>query len=256
VKGIVRDIVEAKKLEVAEAKKARSQSELEQSVKPAERDFKAALASRKHAVNLIAEVKKASPSAGVLREDFNVKEIASIYDKYAQAISVITDEKFFQGSPSYIKEVKAVSQLPVLRKEFVVDEYQLYESLALGADAVLLIASIIAKDKLQHFMELSKDIGLQCLVEVHSSEDFERAFSHEAEIIGVNNRDLETMKINLTTFDRVKQFIPDDRVVVAESGYSTAEAIASLRGKADAVLVGSALMKAESIEDKLLEMGF
>ena len=256
MKGTIRDIVDAKKQEVAAAKKQRPLSELKKQAKPAERDFKSALESKKHGINLIAEIKKASPSAGVLRQQFDVKEIASLYNKHAQAISVITDEKFFQGSINYIKQAKEVSQLPILRKDFIIDEYQLYESAAAGADAVLLIVSIISKDKLQHLIGTSKDIGLHCLVEVHSSQDFERAFSHELEIIGVNNRDLETMKVNLNSFNRVSQLIPQDRVVVAESGYETMEQISTLKGKADAVLIGSTLMKAANIEDKLIELGF
>jgi indole-3-glycerol phosphate synthase len=256
MKGVLRDIVEAKKLEIAKRKKEVSQSELESSVSPAERDFKAVLESKKHQINLIAEIKRASPSAGVLRQEFDVKKIASLYDLHAQAISVITDEKFFQGSTKFIKDVKEVSSLPILRKDFVLDEYQLFESLSLGADAVLLIAAILPKDKLQRLIGRSKEIGLHTLIELHSSEDFERAFSHEAEIFGVNNRDLETMKINFSTFDRVKQLIPNDKIVVAESGYNSADEIAKLKGSADAVLIGSALMKADNIEDKLVELGF
>ncbi|MDP6671134.1 MAG: indole-3-glycerol phosphate synthase TrpC [archaeon] len=256
MKGILRDIVEAKKLEIAKRKKEVSQSELESLISPAERDFKAALESKKHQINLIAEIKRASPSAGLLRQDFDVKKIASLYDLHAQAISVITDEKFFQGSNDFIKDVKEVSSLPILRKDFILDEYQLFESLSIGADAVLLIAAILPKDKLQRLIGLAKEIGLHSLIELHSSEDFERAFSHEAEIFGVNNRDLETMKINLSTFDRVKQLIPSDKIVVAESGYTSADGIAKLKGSADAVLIGSALMKADNIEDKLVELGF
>ena len=256
MKGIIRDIVEAKKLEVEEAKKQKPLEELKKEIKPAERNFKEVLESKTHAINLIAEIKKASPSAGVLREKFDVKEIASLYDKHAQAISVITDEKFFQGSKEFIKEVREVSSLPVLRKDFVVDEYQLYESLALGADAVLLIASIVSKGHLQKFVRIAKDIGLQCLVEVHSSADFERAFSHDVEIIGVNNRDLETMNLDIKAFEKIRQLIPSDRIIVAESGYGSKQAIDSLKGKADAVLIGSALVKSENIESKLVELGF
>ncbi len=256
MKGILRDIVEAKKIEVAKRKKEVSQSELESSISPAERDFKAALESKKHPINLIAEIKRASPSVGLLRQDFDVKKIASLYDAHAQAISVITDEKFFHGGNEFIEQVKEVSSLPILRKDFILDEYQLFESLSLGADAVLLIASILPKDRLQRLVGTAKEIGLHCLVELHSSEDFERAFSHDVEIFGVNNRDLETMKVNLSTFDRVKQLIPSDRIVVAESGYNSADEISKLKGKADAVLVGSAIMKADNIESKLVELGF
>ncbi len=256
MKGLLRDIVAAKKIEVKAKRKEVPLNELEPSVKPAEHGFRQALESKKHAINLIAELKKASPLSGVLREDFDVKKIASIYNRHAQAISVITDEKFFQGKAEYIKQVKEVSSLPVLRKDFVIDEYQLYESLAMGADAVLLIASIVSKQKLQKMMRLAKEIGIQALVEVHSSQDFERAFSHDLEIIGVNNRDLETMKISLNSFERIRQLIPEDRVIVAESGYSTKQHIDSIKGKADAVLMGSVLMKAEDIDAKLEELGF
>ncbi|MAG22142.1 MAG: indole-3-glycerol phosphate synthase [Candidatus Diapherotrites archaeon] len=256
MKGIIRDILEAKKKEVVERKKQASLSEMMERAKPTERNFKTALESKKHAINLIAEIKRASPSAGVIRENFDLKEITALYDKHAQAISVLTDEKFFQGSPDFIKQVKEVSQLPVLRKDFVIDEYQLYESLVLGADAVLLIASMVSKQHLQKFIGIAKDIGLATLVEVHSSQDFERAFSHNLEIIGVNNRDLETMKVNLNTFTAIKQLIPSDRIVVAESGYNSKEQIDFIKGKADAVLIGSAFMKASNMEEKLVELGF
>ena len=256
MKGILRDIVQHKKKELAENKKQKSLSELMQEAKPAERDFKQALESKRHAINLIAEIKKASPSAGIIRQDFDVKQIASLYDKHAQAISIITDEKFFQGNPSFIKEAKSACSLPILRKDFIVDEYQLYESLALGADAVLLIAAIVSRQKLQQFVKICNEIELTCLVEIHSSQDFERAFSHEVEIIGINNRDLETMKVNLKNFESLRGLIPSDRVIVAESGYLTQEDISSLRGKADAVLIGSALMSEKNIEQKLVELGF
>ncbi len=256
MKGILKEIVEAKKRELAEKKRATPLDELVRQAKPAERDFKAALQSKRHPVNLIAEIKKASPPSGVLRENFDVKKIASIYGKHAQAISVITDGKFFQGSNAFIKEAKSVSSLPVLRKDFIIDEYQLYESLSIGADAVLLIAAIVPKEKLQRFLEISKEIGLQCLVELHSSNDFERAFSHKVELIGVNNRNLETMKIDLNNFEKIRQLVPDDRVIVAESGYNSKQQIELLHGKADAVLVGSSLMKSENIEGKLAELGF
>jgi indole-3-glycerol phosphate synthase len=256
MKGILRDMIEAKKKELARKKRAIPLSELRRQAKPAERDFKQVLESKKHAINLIAEIKKASPSAGVLREEFDVKELASMYDRHAQAISVVTDEKFFHGSAAFIKEAKSVSQLPILRKDFIIDEYQLYESAVLGADAVLLIASIVAKQKLQKLLETAKDIGIAALVEVHTSQDFERAFSHDVEIIGINNRSLETMKVDLNTFDRLRGLIPGDRVVVAESGYGSRQQIDSLRGKADAVLVGSALLKVQDAEGKLVELGF
>jgi indole-3-glycerol phosphate synthase len=255
-KGILREIIRAKKAELARKKKEKPLKELLKEAGPAERDFRKAVESKKHPINLIAEIKKASPSAGALRENFDAKQIASVFERHAQAISVITDGQFFQGSLEFVREAKSASSLPVLRKDFIIDDYQLFESLAVGADAVLLIASVLSRQKLQRLLGTAKDIGLQCLVEVHDSRDFERAFCCEAELIGINNRNLETMRIDLGTFAKIRRLVPSDRIVVAESGYESRQQIDSLKGTADAVLVGSALMKAQNIEEKLVELGF
>jgi indole-3-glycerol phosphate synthase len=249
---ILDSIIEETKKTIKKSKKQLSLSELERLAKPAERDFKAALKAKQ--LSLIAEIKKASPTAGLLRKDFDVKQIAKIYGQRAQAISVITNP-CFQGKKEFLKEAKSACSLPVLRKDFVVDDYQLFESLVIGADAVLLIAAILSKKKLDIFFQTAKEIGLPCLVEVHSEKELE-SLPVEAEIIGINNRNLKTMKIDLNNFDCIETFVPEKALLVAESGYDSKQAIDSLRGKANAVLIGSALMKSQNIEQKILELGF
>ncbi|MBI5894233.1 MAG: indole-3-glycerol phosphate synthase TrpC [Deltaproteobacteria bacterium] len=207
-------------------------------------------------VNIIAEIKKASPSKGIIRKDFDPVQIARIYEENgAKAISVLTEEKYFLGNIDYLNKVKDVTNLPILRKDFIFDEYQIYEARVKGADAALLIAGILDKKELKDFLELSRSLGMGCLVEVHNKEELKKVLSTDAKIIGINNRDLKTFKIDINTTINLIKEIPSDRMVVSESGINTHKDILKLKDAGvKAFLVGEALMKEHDIGKKLREI--
>jgi indole-3-glycerol phosphate synthase len=202
-------------------------------------------------VKLIAEVKKASPSKGIIRADFDPEAIALTYvSNGASAISVLTEGKYFQGSLLYLNHVKNItgSGFPVLRKDFIHDPYQVYESRSNGADAILLIAAILSPEKLQGLLLLSHKLGMACLVEVHNVTELEIALKSGAKIIGINNRDLKTFTVDLRVTEKLKPFIPADRIVVSESGIHSREDMNRMRKLGiNAVLVGEALMASGDI---------
>lgn len=206
------------------------------------RDFKKAFLGEK--IGVIAEIKKASPSKGVIVENFNHCEIADIYEEMkVDAISVLTEENFFQGSISYLKDVSERVSRPVLRKDFIVDEVQLYEAKAFGADAVLLIAGVL-KAKLEYFYAMSKKIGLYSLVEVHDEEELELALKCGAGIIGINNRNLKTFNVDIGTTERLAKHIPADRIVVSESGIEDFEDVKRLKAAGvKGLLIGESFMR-------------
>lgn len=219
-------------------------------------DFASAL--RGEGVKLIAEVKKASPSRGVIRSDFDPVEIARVYaDNGASAISVLTEPKYFRGSLNHLKDIRKAlgdKKLPLLRKDFIFDPYQVYESRAYGADSLLLIVAILTPEKLETLLELSHQLGMGCLVEVHNEAELEIALNRGARVIGINNRDLNTFDVDLTATQRLRPLIPKDRIVVSESGIKDRGDIAELRKWAvDAVLIGEALMSAADIASKMKE---
>lgn len=218
------------------------------------RDFKGALILP--GINIIAEVKKASPSKGVIRHDFDPLKIARDYEKHgASAISVLTDEKYFQGRLEYVPLVRNAVDLPVLRKDFIVDEYQIYESAAIGADALLLIVAALKDDKLKELLELTNSLGMSALVEVHTEDEANRALNVGAEIIGINNRDLKTFKTDLETTRAIARILPDDVVVVSESGIKSNADILSLKEcGVSAFLVGEALTREANIGAKLKDL--
>lgn len=209
-------------------------------------------------VRLIAEVKKASPSRGIIRHDFKPAGIAEIYVKSgAAAISVLTETKYFGGSLSYLKEIKQslTTPVPLLRKDFIIDPYQVYESRAHGADSLLLIVSVLSKAQLVELLTLSHELGMHCLVEVHNETELNTAIESGARIIGVNNRDLLTFETDLSTTERLRPLIPHGRLVVSESGIKSHRDIERLRElKVNAVLVGEALMSAPDIAAKIKEL--
>jgi indole-3-glycerol phosphate synthase len=220
-------------------------------------DFASAL--RGEDIRLIAEVKKASPSKGVIRTDFNPVEIARIYaSNGASAISVLTEAKYFQGSIEHLTDIRnALSnkRLPLLRKDFLCDPYQIYESRAYGADSLLLIVAILKPEKLQELLRISHELDMSCLVEVHNEAEVEIALRSEAMIIGINNRNLATFTVDLTTTERLRPLIPPDRVVVSESGIRERNDMEKLRHIGiDAVLVGESLMSAPNIAAKMKEL--
>ncbi len=223
---------------------------------PALRDFAAAL--RLPGVSLIAEVKKASPSRGILREDFDHVALAKTYaGSGASAISVLTDEEHFQGSLDHLREIRAAlpDGPPLLRKDFIFDEYQLYEARSFGADAVLLIVAVLEQDRLVGLLGESRRLGLSALVEVHDEIEVERAVNAGATIIGVNNRDLRTFEIDLEATERLRPLVPRDRTLVAESGIFTRDDVMRLDAcGVDAVLIGEALVTAPDPGAKIREL--
>ena len=253
---ILNKIIEEKRKELKHSKSSASLKEMRKRIGDAgnNRGFKKSLEN--DSINIIAEIKKASPSKGIIREDFNPVEIAKIYqDNAAVAISVLTDKKYFQGDIEYLNQIRKNVSLPLLRKDFILDEYQLYEAKVFGADAVLLIAAVLDKNQLTEYMELSKEIGLENLVEVHSFKDLEKAIYSEADIIGINNRDLQTFEVSLkTTLDMAKE-IPENKVIVSESGINSHDDILELqKNGVNAFLIGEALMKEKDIGKKLKEL--
>jgi indole-3-glycerol phosphate synthase len=204
---------------------------------------------------VIAEIKKASPSKGVIRKDFNHLEIAEIYEKNgASALSVLTDRNFFQGSIDYLSEIRHHVSIPLLRKDFVFDEYQIFEARGYGADAVLLIAAVLDDKELHDFVELAFNLGMAPLVEVHDEAELERTLKTKAELIGINNRNLQTFKTDLNTTIRLIDRIPDDKIVISESGINTKDDVNFLKNAGvDAFLIGEALMREADIGKKLRE---
>lgn len=204
---------------------------------------------------VIAEIKKASPSQGVIREDFDYLEIARIYEQNgASALSVLTDRNFFQGSIDYLSEIRHHVSIPLLRKDFVFDEYQIFEARGYGADAVLLIAAVLDDKELHDFVELAFNLGMTPLVEVHDKAELERTLKTKTELIGINNRNLQTFKTDLNTTVRLIDGIPDDKIVISESGINTKNDINLLKDAGvDAFLIGESLMRSADIGKKLRE---
>ena len=227
------------------------------SAQPPPRDLASAL--RGDTIRLIAEVKKASPSKGVICHNFNPLDIARIYAANgAAAISVLTEPKYFQGSLNYLRDIKTAlvdKPLPLLRKDFIFDPYQVYEARAYGADSLLLIVAILTPEKLSELLQLSHQLGMMCLVEVHNEAELRTAIKSEAKIIGINNRDLNTFKVNLNTTARLRSLIPPDHIVASESGIKSREDMEKLRKWGiNAALIGEALISAPDIATKMREL--
>ena len=247
------DTIIAYKYTEVQARRARvSQSQM--SVRavsaPAPRDFLAALQMPKiGSVTLIAEVKKASPSAGIIRADFDPVTIAQEYEAGgASCLSVLTDEKFFQGHDDYLKAVRAAVALPILRKDFVVNDWQIYESRALGADAVLLIVAALTPAQIKDYQAIAQGLGMTTLVEVHTEAEMEVALGANAKLIGINSRDLNTFVTDLGTVARLAAMVPKDVTLVAESGLKTpADVQRVAKAGAKAILVGETLMRSSDI---------
>lgn len=206
-------------------------------------------------LSIIAEIKKASPSAGIIRENFDPACIAGEYVRSGvQAISVLTEKDYFMGDDSYLVKVRQNAPVPLLRKDFIIDLWQVYQSRCLGADAILLIVALLDEEMLKKMLIVAGIIGLQCLVEVHDESEVEIALKAGAKIIGINNRNLKTFETDLKTTERLIDAIPHDRVVVSESGIRTSDDIRYLKEiGADAVLIGESFMRAGSLADKVRE---
>jgi indole-3-glycerol phosphate synthase len=223
---------------------------------PSPLDFASALHGNH--IKLIAEVKKASPSRGIIRSDFNPVAIAQTYAANgAAAISVLTEARYFQGSLNHLRDIRKAlgNRLPLLRKDFLCDPYQVYESRAYGSDSVLLIVAILTPEKLKELLGLSHELGMSCLAEVHNEAELENALKGGARIIGINNRDLTTLTVDLTITERLRPLIPKDRTVVSESGIKDRSDMGKLKKwGVDAVLIGESLMSAPNIATKMKEL--
>ena len=255
--NILAKILAAKAEEVAAAKSARpfAAVDAEARLTPPPRGFVWAMRTRiaQNKPAVIAEIKRASPSRGVLRESFDAASIAAAYERGGAAcLSVLTDRRFFQGASEHLVEARIASELPALRKDFIVDEYQIAESRALGADAILLIVAALDDARLAALEERAIDYRMDVLVEVHDEVELERALKLKTPLIGINNRDLRTFKVSLETTIDLAAKTPKDRVIVTESGIVASEDVARLRGHGvNAFLVGEAFMRAPDPGDAL-----
>lgn len=250
-------IVASKREEIALAKKRRDlKSLMEASLQgPEVRDFLSAL--RGHAyVRLIAEVKKASPSKGTIRPLFDPVAIAKAYESGgAAAISVLTDEPFFQGRLDYLTSIRNAVQIPVLRKDFILDEYQIYEARVAGADAVLLIAECLEGDELKQLYDLVHSLGMTALIELYRPDHLERVLATGTKLVGVNNRDLHTFAVELDHVIQLRKQIPEDVTVVAESGIFTADDVREIhKAKVEAMLVGESLMRQSDVRQAVVNL--
>jgi indole-3-glycerol phosphate synthase len=254
---ILDTIVETKRREAALRKAATPLAGLEKMIAsmPPARDFKAALDADAGCA-IIAEVKRRSPSRGLLRADFAPVRIALEYESHgAAAVSVLTDATFFGGSDADLTAVKDAVTLPVLRKEFIIDPYQIYETRAIGADALLLIAAILTEGQLRGYRELAESLGMSALVEIHNREELARALSCGARIIGINNRDLKTFVTDIRTSVELAPLIPKDRIAISESGIRTRGEIETLlKAGIRAFLIGETLIASPEIGPKLKEL--
>lgn len=255
-KTILDKILATKKREVERYKRAVRLSCLLECIARRQAPLAFAKALKGGGIKLIAEVKKASPSRGVLRPYFDPMALAKTYaENGAAAISVLTDAEYFQGSLEHLAAIRQVADVPLLRKDFIYDEYQIYESAAYGADALLLIVAILEPGQLEKMLALSQSLGLGCLVEVHDKKGLVDAIDSGAEIIGINNRNLKTFEVDLDTTRSLLPFIPEDKIVVSESGISRREDVKRLeRWGVDAVLIGEALVTAKNIPRKIKEL--
>jgi len=245
-------IIENKRKEIEMSKKKLPLHRFKDSLKNSERDFKKALLKKK--LGLIAEIKRKSPSQRNFNMQFDIKKIIAAYSKYADAISVLTDSKFFGGSLLDLMDASRLTRLPVLRKDFIIDEYQIYESRLYNADAVLLIASELSTDELNNLIDIANSYKMNCLVEVHKEEELSKALDSNADIIGINNRNLDTLEIDAETTLRLVDKIPKGKIIVSESGISSNDYIKKIEGKVNAILVGSFFMNSKSLEKSIISL--
>jgi indole-3-glycerol phosphate synthase len=256
--SILQKILEGKRNRLSYSKSKISLTELKSRIKEIERprNFQTAVKRDSGSIKMIAEIKKASPSKGLIRSNFDHKKIADVYaEKKADAISVVTEEDFFQGRLEFLADVKNIVSCPLLRKDFIFDEYQIYEARANHADAVLLIAAILERNQAGEYLHLINELGMSALFEVHDHEELEMPLRLEAPIIGINNRDLKTFNIDLETSIKLRNEVPAGRIVVAESGIDTRDDVIRLQdSKIDAVLIGTSFMKSTDIGRKMDEL--
>ncbi len=254
--GILGEIIEYKRDFVESCKKLIPLHELKALAVESgnTRDFTGALSGK--GCSLIAEIKTASPSRGIIRDNVKITDVARIYTEGGAAcISVLTDEKYFMGSLDRLETVREAVVLPVLRKDFIIDEYQLYESRCAGADAVLLIAACFGDSELKEFIEVAEMLGMDCLVEVHDKSEMERAAALNTGLVGINNRNLKTFVTDILITGALAEYAPENTLLVSESGIFTAADVRSVYGMgAQAVLVGEAIMREPDMGEKVREL--
>jgi indole-3-glycerol phosphate synthase len=249
-------IITRKRDEVKQRKQAVPLATLKERIAQRRAPLDLAAALRGEPVRLIAEVKRASPSRGILCPDFDPVALATGYAQGgAAAISVLTEENYFGGSLDHLDAIREAVKLPLLRKDFIFNPYQIYETAACGADALLLIVAILSQEQLSQFLSLSHSLGLKCLVEIHNESEANRALAGGAEIIGINNRDLRTFEVDINTSRRLRPLMPRGQIVVSESGIRSREDIKKLKlWGINAVLIGEALVTAGDIPAKIREL--
>ncbi|MCL4551707.1 MAG: indole-3-glycerol phosphate synthase TrpC [Bacteroidetes bacterium] len=254
--SFLQKILDVKKEEVAELHRNFTRESFRSSEMFGERrlSLESAL-SDKTKINIIAEVKKASPSKGILKNDFDHAAIAKSYMKCgADAISVLTDKQFFQGNISFLRDIGNIKTVPLLRKDFIIDEFQILEAKATGADAILLIAEALSAQQINELTIVAEENDLEVLLELHSEKQLDKIDFTRNKIIGINNRDLETFKVDISTTAKIAKQIPSDTSVVSESGISSKQAIEQLKKlKVDAVLVGEHFMRSDDLDKSLKE---
>lgn len=255
---ILNEIAEKTRIRINEEKKAVPFSEIRRQAEAIKcnDDFPFAKALKTDGISFICEVKKASPSKGIIAEDFPYVQIAMDYEKAgASAISCLTEPFYFKGSDSYLKEITEKVSIPVLRKDFTVDEYMIYQAKVIGASAILLICSLLDTEQLREYKNIAHSLGMSALVEAHDEYEIESALKAEAGIIGVNNRDLKTFKVDINNSARLRKLVPDDVIFVSESGIRNADDIKRLvENGTDAVLIGETLMRSSNKKEMLDEL--
>lgn len=253
---ILQKIADAAKIRVQEAKNKTSMEQMKEKASPGIRPFFFENTLKSGELSFICEVKKASPSKGVIAQDFPYVQIAGEYEQAgAAAISVLTEPEFFLGRNEYLTEIKKAVSIPVLRKDFIVDEYQIWESAAIGADAVLLICALLDTGTLAEYIKIADGLGLSCLVEAHDQEEIVSALSAGARMVGVNNRDLKTFEVDLSNSLRLRKYVPKGVLFVSESGIKTFADVQALRDcGADAVLIGETFMRSADKKTELAEL--
>jgi len=250
-------IVKSTEIRVAQLKKTYPLNILKKLAKNSKKPFSFEKALRVDGIAFICEVKKASPSKGLIAKDFFYVQIAKEYEMAgANAISVLTEPEFFQGANVYLTEIKKKVSIPVVRKDFILDESQIYESRIIGADAILLICSILSKEQIRHYIKIADELGMSSLVEAHNEAEVRKAINAGARIIGVNNRNLKTFEVDIENSVRLRKLVPAEIVFVSESGIKTQEDMKILGDNGtDAVLIGETLMRSgdKSLEIKKLK---
>jgi indole-3-glycerol phosphate synthase len=253
--SVLEKILEAKKERLSSIRYTTPLGALKSLIRDSDkpRDFQTAIRRDSSAIKVIAEIKKASPLKGLIRGDFDHRKIASTYESlHVNAVSVITEEDFFQGRLEFLEEVKKIVSCPVLRKDFIFDEYQIFEARANKADAILLMASVLELRQAEEYLHLARELGLSVLFEVHDLTELEIALRVNAPVVGINNRNLRTLAIDLKTTFELKKEIPGDRTVVSESGIKTREDVLRLdEAGIDAMLIGTSLMESQDIAGKM-----